>query len=970
MTVAADSVTAGAIWRASLTPTGAESADAPSAQPRVIDFAGMTPAAAARAYNRVLAQRQLTSQVVDIEHPAAHFVNDRGPSADTPGSPVHVADPIAEEPKIDYGGHNYAGGMPPPKPQPEAPAQTTPPPPTTQSQPSTNPPPPPTGDQLGKVPVESSPIPAQPSESEDTPPLFDRPDLSGKKEGDRWTEVRDGFTHTYTIPVGNGNKSVDHEVTRGDVLIGTSRVAYGENGGVQQWVDIAGSASLYAEQESSGSNQYTQMFNPGTSTSGLPDSTFGTLPDLKTTFVLVDNGVPIGSLETISSEPGLAHTAYVNRAGDVSIWRTNETEHGGLVTNPIKYVDRNGRGWYAGNLSGGPLWQVSPKLDGSSILTNTEEMPGGTHFRVWDPLAGIKTDRFSSSIPNHQGYLWSRNADGTTSIEGDDGSSVLLDPTGNPIRSRLAPTKPDRRSNWQKFTEFSSDIRDGFGLAYDETKKGIAGLLGQDGSLKEAWLGLATSGVGLGVGLAVIAIDLGEIATGTGSWNRLGRDIVGTGNELSILAIGADWTQFDDAPGETIGRGLFGTMLLLGPKGIKSATGKLPPPSAVQTAFKNAANNALANASGVFANGALPFGRPALTASGTINFPGTARLPGPTTFAAANGSTPTGGGTGRTPNVSPDVTTPSGRTSPSSLSRRADSGGSAAAPLLPAEIANAGSRQSQHERAAATTLASGVGVESGFSSAVRSAGVRPGTSPATHRPPAHGVITTEVTLDRSAHRAAPAATRSGAPAHPSQPASAAPGSGLGSSTVRSTGVAPQLPDVALPDGTTLGTRQYGRTVHGDVEYYADSVGDPMAAVARLDPPTGYKKIGLGKPKPIGFVDGMDNRGHMIPEAAVRNQRDANVQANSIAEHASLNLGAKSSWERAARKYARVHSGVTMVSVVLERDPATRRPVKIKHSLFDSGGMEIPGFTVVMYNPTTPGRAAVRTDPPNPKYPSP
>ncbi|MFD6392811.1 hypothetical protein [Nocardia sp. NPDC060259] len=711
MTVASDWVTAGAAWRASLTPLGAESAADQERHSRVFNHSGMTPAAAARAYNRVLAQRELTAQAVHAESSVAKFVNDQGPSSDFPGPSVQVADPIAEEPKIDYGGHNYAGGMPPEK-KPEQPGVTTPkpgaatpPPPAsqpaaTQSVPSTTTPPPPPAIELGEVPASSSPIPVPPSGSENSGPLFDRPDISGKKEGESWTEVRDGFTHTYTIPVGNGNKSVDQEVTRDGVLIGSSRLAYGENGGVQQWVDIVGSASLYAEQESAGANQYTQMFNAGTSTSGAPDSSFGTLPDLKTTFTLVDNGVPVGSLETISTEPGLIHTAYVNKDGDVSTWRTNETEHGGLVTNPIKYQDHSGRGWYSGNPSGGPLWEISPKLDGSSLYTNTETTNSGTHIRVWDPSNESKTDKFYSKS-GVGGYLVSTNADGIT-VDGDDGSRAKYDLLGRLIESReptMKDPKPDLRSNYERFTSFSRDVATGFELAYDEMKSGIAALAGQqergvdgwanrlvlsvmDGSLKDAWLGLATSGVGIGAGLAFTAIDIAAISMGQGSWEQLGRDVLGTGNELSIFAIGADWTRAGKDPGETVGRALFGSMFLLGPKGINTATGKLPPPSAVNTAIKTAANTALQNTSVGLGNIGRTFGQPALAEAGRHGFSGMARTPGPTSFATNAGNTPSGSRPSSTPNIAPS-------TSGTTANR-----GSNAAPLLPAEIANAGARHS------------------------------------------------------------------------------------------------------------------------------------------------------------------------------------------------------------------------------------------------------------------------------------
>ncbi|WP_410871327.1 hypothetical protein [Nocardia sp. A7] len=815
---------------------------------------------------------------------------------------------------------------------PSTPAQTQPTQPSREGRPRTDSPKP------GVVPESSSPVSVQPSGTEGSGPLFDRPDISGKKEGDTWTVVRDGLTHTYTIPIGNGNRSVDQEVTRDGVMVGNSRVVYGENGGVQQWVDVVGSASLYAQQDSANSNQYTQLFDNGTSTSGTPDSVLGTLPDLNTTFTLVDNGVPIGSLEQISTEPGLYHTAYINRDGDVSVWRTNETEHGGLVTNPIEFTDNTGHGWFAGNLSGGPLWEIAPKLDGSSLYTNTELTNNGTHIRVWDPGNEMKSDKFYSNS-GVGGYLALTDADGIT-VDGDDGSHTRYDRLGALIESR-GPTKkdpkPDLRSNYERFTSFSRDVATGFERAYDEMKTGIAALAGQqdrdvdgwgsrfvlsvmDGSLKDAWLGLATSGLGVSVGLGFTAIDIAAISVGQGSWKQLGRDILGTGNEVSIFATGADWTQAGEAPGETVGRGLFGAMLLLSPKGINATTSKLPPPSVVNAAIKNAANAAIHNTSASLGNIGRSFGRPTLAPANVRGFPSTGRIPGPTNFATSTGSTPSAHHPDIAPNVSPSTANPTGQTPRHSTSGTTGNRGSTEVPDSD----------------------------------------RPNSEA---RPSARAVTTSEGTLEGAAPR-----STSGSTIRNSRPVSS--NSNVGPAPTSPATTPQRLSDVVLPDGTTLGTRRSGRSVYGDAEYHADASRLPMAAVGRLDPPPPRKKIGLGKRKPAGFVDGMDNRGHMIPESGVRNQADANVQENSIAEHARLNGKWKAKWERAAIKYARVHRGVTMLSLVLERNPVTDRPVRIQHSLFDLHGLEIPGFTVVMYNPTTPGRVTVRTDPPNPVYPSP
>ncbi|MEV6661758.1 hypothetical protein [Nocardia fluminea] len=877
----------------------------------------MTPAAAVRAYSRVVAGRAL----------------------DSAGQEVQTAVPVADVQGLK-GDYNAGTHKEQRKPDPTVPTDQAPPTtaPTQQAQPSRESRPRTEIPQPGVVPKSSSPLPVPPSGSEDSGPLFDRPDLAGKKEGDNWTVVRDGLTHTYTIPIGNGNRSVDQEVSRDGVTIGNSRLAYGENGEVRQWADVVGSASLYAEQESVNSIQYTQLFNDGTSTSGTPDSVLGTMPDLKTTFTLVDSGVPIGVLEQTSVEPGLYHTTYLNRDGDISVWRTNETEHGGLVTNPINYVDHTGHGWYNGNLSGGPLWEIAPKLDGSSLLTNTEITNNGTHVRVWDPDNETKSDKFYSNS-GVGGYLASTNANGTT-VDGDDGSHTRFDPLGKLVESR-GPTrkdpKPDLRSNYERFTSFSRDVATGFELGFDELKTGIAALAGQqdrdvdgwgsrfvlsvmDGSLKDAWLGLATSGVGIGAGLAFTAIDIAAISVGQGSWNQLGRDILGTGNEVSIFATGADWTQAGKAPGETIGRALFGSMLLLGPKGLNVATSKPPPPTAVDAAIKNATNAAIQNTSAGFGNIGRSFGRPTLAPANVRGFPGAGRIPGPTNFATSTGSTPSTHHPGIAPNVSPSTTNPTGQTPRHSTSGTTGNRGSTEVPDS----------------------------------------ARPNSEA---RPSARAVTTSEGTLEGAAPR-----STSGSTIRNSRPVSS--NSNVGPAPTSPATTPQRLSDVVLPDGTTLGTRRSGRSVYGDAEYHADASRLPMAAVGRLDPPPPRKKIGLGKRKPAGFVDGMDNRGHMIPESGVRNQADANVQENSIAEHARLNGKWKAKWERAAIKYARVHRGVTMLSLVLERNPVTDRPVRIQHSLFDLNGLEIPGFTVVMYNPTTPGRVTVRTDPPNPLYPSP
>ncbi|TLF78207.1 hypothetical protein [Nocardia cyriacigeorgica] len=176
------------------------------------------------------------------------------------------------------------------------------------------------------------------------------------------------------------------------------------------------------------------------------------------------------------------------------------------------------------------------------------------------------------------------------------------------------------------------------------------------------------------------------------------------------------------------------------------------------------------------------------------------------------------------------------------------------------------------------------------------------------------------------------------------------------------------PGVRLPDGTFLPDGEYQRVVKGAVTYYLDSEGRPLAAVAELNPPARYKKRGVGHlDHTEGWIDGLDNRGHMVPEAGVENHKDVNVRENIFSQQGNANTSAKKKWENAAIKYAKSHPGTTMVATINGRVD-TGRPVSSTYSLYDSDGNEIPGFRVTIDNPNTTQRA--NTAPPNPTYPSP
>lgn len=192
----------------------------------------MTSAGAARAYNRVLAQRDLNNQAVAIARPATRFVNDQGPSVGTPGAPVQVADPIADEPKIDYGGHNYAGGMPPPKPGPSAPS---PPNPAT-STPGTPAPSTTSPAQNGPVPAGPDQLP-QPIVTGAPKPQTVVPD--GLPDDLHVTQPADnGGTQSITVVPGTGGQSYDAVITNPDGSTTTARVVSDGEGGATIWATL------------------------------------------------------------------------------------------------------------------------------------------------------------------------------------------------------------------------------------------------------------------------------------------------------------------------------------------------------------------------------------------------------------------------------------------------------------------------------------------------------------------------------------------------------------------------------------------------------------------------------------------------------------------------------------------------------------------------------------------------------------
>lgn len=436
----------------------------------------------------------------------------------------------------------------------------------------------------------------------------DMPDLSGRREGDAWSVTRpDGQVVNYRIPEGNGNKSVDISVVGADGgLLGSMRAAMNEpGGGFQQWIDVDDGPSIYVGQDTRYSNPYAGIYNQGTSTAGAPDSAKAYLPDFGQEFPLLENGEVVGQLGIVPSpngHPDVYDNIYRDKFGNLSRWQNRSTEFGGMVGWQEGQLNQDGTGWQVlpTGTSGSPeRWAISP---GSPLMNRTEDSSVGTHVQTLDPSTGAYSDRFTSKVSPEKGYFTYRDARGTTTRIGEDGSLIVVDGKGEILAHRPAPERvySDDRNNWEKAWDYAGNSVAAF-------VEGTKSLLGQnsntygdpalspeeaeDQNQKEALAGMAGMSLALSAGLALMAIDGYEGTFGGGLNDDAAYtptdNVLGTLNTLSQLSIGVDWENLDEHPGQTLSDAIFGASLFFLPKAPRAMGLDKPPhlPPGVRNGF-------------------------------------------------------------------------------------------------------------------------------------------------------------------------------------------------------------------------------------------------------------------------------------------------------------------------------------------------------------------------------------------------
>ncbi|WP_141717671.1 hypothetical protein [Nocardia altamirensis] len=843
-------------------------------------------------------------------------------------------------------------------------------------------------------PADNAPAP-QPAAEAPQPPvrpadehIFGLPDTTGHKEGDTWEEVLPGgIRRTNTIPYGNGTATVDQVIYNADGTTTWSRVVANNEGGYQRWNnDSTGNASYY---NSGGLGEWGegQSFRPGSSTSGAPDSGFAASPDWSATGTTARDteGNPIGVDIGVRNKDGLYDNTYRDLHGNETYTRTKRNADGTFGSELAGHVDSTGHGWrmdeqnrrwdvFVDDNGNGARRRFDPATgewsfvykEGENTKSETKDAsghlvkeavvgPNGELLSSWlregdliiqGALRGDgKFDyRFTELDEKRRGTIEYLN-DGRFKMIYDNGDVKTFDKDGKEIRQPWNPSKLKEGG-----APFALAIVKAAGGAIVGLG-GISGVndvinaggivLGRQSNLlpsKQETLDSFEQSVNSfeDAVRAYVTVSTKEFAMyGAGrqglgdTLGNIGPSFLNVLNEESKLIIGTDWKEFPYDPWGTLGTATFGVGSFVVPVKMPGVPKRVP--LGVVDASGQVGKTAAAALRGPDIPGNI--------GHGSVDFPIPGKLPAaPARMPSwlSNAATKSINAWDRLPQqmgnwwarvdtkITEKIQTTfgaghlgvdlavAGHAVPNLLGREASALGKI--------FADMGTAAKGLAEILADLQGRAINIGRNFAQASRGGGGGATRPPVitTVRPKTRGTIVNVDTL--------------------------------------------------LPDGTLLKAGEHKIFVNGDVTYYLDKNGDPRAAVGKLDPPNPYKKRGVGSVKQIGFIDGIDNRGHMLPEAGFKDYKDVNVQENLYAQQENSNLSPKKIWENALVAYAKKHPGVRAQATIMARD-ATGRPTWSRYSAYDAQGREIPGFRVEIDNPKIKGPHST-TIPPNPAYPTP
>lgn len=296
-------------------------------------------------------------------------------------------------------------------------------------------------------------------------------DASSHKEGDVWwTTDEKGNPVRNEIPFGNGNQTVDQDYT--DPVTGVkshSRVTSNGQGGYSRWTDNSDGAAGYVQKDTADGVGYAQVYNPGSSTSGMPDYVVGAQPGnwQNNSVTAYDKHGNITGRQTNWVDPsGHQHVDYQDPAtGEITKFGNQPDGKGGLVV--TGHLNKDGQGWETD--AKGKRWNVVPTVvdeEGhrAPMMWRTETDSTGTHTFYMTPhlypegegknfdeqgnfVGGfLQTDGFAAKDKD-KSYQLQANPDGTFTRDDADGTRTVMDRNGH-VLSKQSP--PDTRSNIEK----------------------------------------------------------------------------------------------------------------------------------------------------------------------------------------------------------------------------------------------------------------------------------------------------------------------------------------------------------------------------------------------------------------------------------------------------------------------------------------------------------------------------------------
>lgn len=283
------------------------------------------------------------------------------------------------------------------------------------------------------------------------------PEASSHHEGDTWWSTdANGNPVKNTIPIGNGNQTVDQTYTDPKTGVQTnSRVTGNGLGGYQRWTNSSDDSANYVGKDTQDGPGYVQAYNHGSSTSGTPDYVIGAQGNNWNNNVVSAydrHGNLTGVQQNSIGIDGHQHSTYIDPAtNSKTLFGDQPDGKGGVIHGALTgQINKDGQGWE--NDADGHRWNIVPTRvdeDGhqAPMMWRTQTDKTGTHTYYQTPQTDdqgnvtgfLQQDDFTGTDPKNS-YQQNANADGTITRDDANGTRTTLDQHGNVLSVQTPPT--------------------------------------------------------------------------------------------------------------------------------------------------------------------------------------------------------------------------------------------------------------------------------------------------------------------------------------------------------------------------------------------------------------------------------------------------------------------------------------------------------------------------------------------------